>query len=125
MAIRKDESTWRQKRWDWHGESVYEDIQRVLAGKKFLVKNVGELPALDHLAPSTAYDTASAICSYLEHDNKIRRLGRYFQLREQKPIEVATTKPEPRKKKNDKTRAKSTSKKSSNRKDKKGNAVCN
>ncbi len=87
MAIRKDFSKWRDSRYSAYGEAVVGDIVTTFGSRKFQIKDVGALAVLDHLSPSTAYDTATAICSYLEHSKKITRLGRFFRLNIEKPKE--------------------------------------
>ena len=82
MPVRIQESEWRQKRWDWHGRKTFSDMQRKFPNRQtFNIRQVADLPALDHLADSTAYDVATAICRELEVQKKLKRQGRMMYLR--------------------------------------------
>jgi hypothetical protein len=79
MSTRRENSEWREKRFTWHGEAVWDYLREEFhAGELFTVTNAAAAKCLRHLSDRYAYDVAIAVCSELYIRNILHRQGNNY-----------------------------------------------
>lgn len=79
MSTRRENSEWREQRFNWHGEAVWDYLRAEFhAGTLFTVQNAAAANCLQHLSDRYAYDVAIAICSELYNRRVLQRQGNCY-----------------------------------------------